>query len=264
MTAAKIKLKDYLVAAGIAETSERAEALVLGGYIYVDGQPARSSGQVVRPDNCVTVHGLKQYVGRGALKLEHALDVFDIQVSRRVCADIGASTGGFTQILLKAGASKVFAVDVAYGELAWSLRKDPRVVVLERTNARLLDALPQKVSVVTVDVSFISLALILPKVPGWLEEHGPRDIIVLVKPQFETPAENVPEGGIVRDPRLHRAAVEKIADCAKHLHFPVRGLAPSPIEGAEGNREFLLWLQPGTGDDGDLSEMFNRAGLGGS
>lgn len=192
------------------------------------------------------------YVSRGGIKLEHALKEFRIDVAGKTCLDIGASTGGFTDCLLQHGATKVYAVDVGYGILAWKLRKDPRVVVVERTNARYLDksrvmpCLPAgrgHVSTVTMDVSFISLSKIFPAVYNLLEDHG--EVVALIKPQFEAKREEVERGGIVRDEAVRKRVVEKVKKEAETAGFTVKGTTPSPIEGADGNVEYFLFLERG-------------------
>lgn len=183
------------------------------------------------------------YVSRGGIKLEHALKEFKIDVSGKTCLDVGASTGGFTDCLLQHGAAKVYAVDVGYGILAWKLRKDPRVVVVERTNARYLDKsrVTGHVSTVTMDVSFISLSKIFPAVYNLLEDHG--EVVALIKPQFEAKREEVERGGIVRDEAVRKRVVEKVKKEAEAAGFTVKGVTPSPIEGADGNVEYFIHLE---------------------
>jgi len=186
------------------------------------------------------------YVSRGGLKLEAALDSFAVQVAGAVAADVGASTGGFTDCLLQRGASKVYAIDVGYGQLAWRLRQHPRVVVMERVNVRYLESQPEPIDLATVDVSFISLELVLPSVMGWLEPAG--DIIALIKPQFEAGRAEVGRGGVVKDPEIHRAVLGKILDWALDHGLTVRDLMASPLKGPAGNVEFLAHLSKGRGE----------------
>ncbi|QIA27099.1 TlyA family RNA methyltransferase [Thermaerobacter sp. PB12/4term] len=243
-----IRLDQLLVERGYFPTRNRARAAILAGRVRVNGQVVDKAGAAVSPDARIEVAGDPiPYVSRGGLKLEHALRAFDLEaaVAGVVAADIGASTGGFTDCLLQHGARRVYAIDVGYGQLAWRLRQDPRVVVMERVNARYLSpgVLPEAVELVTVDVSFISLRLILPAVRGILVPGG--GVIALVKPQFEAGPGDVGKGGIVRDPAVHRRVLAEVAAAADQLGFTLLGLAASPILGADGNREFLaLWRAP--------------------
>lgn len=244
----KVRLDVLMVSRGLSASRDRAKALVLAGGVRVDGRQADKAGQLV-PDTAAVelVQPDHPYVGRGGLKLAHALDVFGIDVTGRDTLDIGASTGGFTDVLLRRGARSVVALDVGHGQLAWSLRVDPRVVVIERVNARTLtpEQLPEThraFGLVTVDVSFISLRLILPVVPPLLTPDG--EIVVLVKPQFEAGREEVGRGGIVRDAAVQQRVVREIQAHAHDLGLVTAGAAQSPVEGADGNREFLLHLRP--------------------
>jgi 23S rRNA (cytidine1920-2'-O)/16S rRNA (cytidine1409-2'-O)-methyltransferase len=215
--------------------------------VRVRGLPARKAGEIVRQDDPVELETPDHpYVGRGGVKLAHALDAFGIAVETRAALDIGASTGGFTDVLLRRGAARVVALDVGHGQLDWSLRQDPRVTVLERVNARTLtpDALPEgarRFGLVVIDVSFISLAYIFPVVPPLLDAGA--DIVALVKPQFEAGRDEVGRGGIVRDPAVHERVVESVTAAADKVGLGRVGQTPSPIEGAEGNREFFLHLR---------------------
>ena len=242
----KSRLDLLLVARGLVATRERARALILAGDVTVNGAPATKAGAAI--DDAADIR-LKQpdhpWVGRGGLKLDHALAVFNIDVAGRQALDIGSSTGGFTDVLLARGASHVVAVDVGDNQLDWRLRTDPRVLCLERVNARYLTAaaLPaafRTFDVVTIDVSFISLRHILPVVPALLVATG--HVVALVKPQFEAGRSEVGSGGIVRDPEVHARVIESITDAAHQLGLRRLGLEPSPITGAEGNREFLMLL----------------------
>ena len=243
----KARLDALLVERGLVATRERARALILAGEVRVDGRVATKAGTAVADDAEVTLTSPDHpYVGRGGLKLAHALDVFSLDVSGRRGLDIGASTGGFTDVLLQRGAERVVALDVGHGQLDWKIRSDPRVVTLERVNARGLtpvDLPPglQSFGIVTIDVSFISLRHILPVVPALLEPAG--DVVALVKPQFEARREEVGKGGIIRDEAIHARVVAEVSAAADTLGLRRAGLADSPITGMEGNREFLLHLR---------------------
>jgi 23S rRNA (cytidine1920-2'-O)/16S rRNA (cytidine1409-2'-O)-methyltransferase len=236
-----------LVERGLAATRERARALILAGQVRINGQTANKAGAAVPPEATVTLDAPDHpYVGRGGIKLAHALDEFGLSPAGKAVLDIGASTGGFTDVLLQRGAAVVVALDVGHGQLDWKLRNDPRVVVLERTNARTLtpEQLPERVrqfAMVTVDVSFISLRQILPVIPPLLEPGG--DVITLVKPQFEAGREDVGKGGIVRDVEVQQRVVEAVTTAAAQLGLTRAGLIESPITGMEGNREFLIHLR---------------------
>jgi 23S rRNA (cytidine1920-2'-O)/16S rRNA (cytidine1409-2'-O)-methyltransferase len=242
----KTRLDVAMVERGLAPTRERARALVLAGHVTINGKAARKAGDPVKSSDEIALREPDHpYVGRGGLKLAHALDAFAIDPRGRHALDIGASTGGFTDVLLQRGAASVVALDVGHGQIDWKLRTDPRVIVLEGVNARSLTArqLPEEhrtFDIVTIDVSFISLRHILPVVPPLLRAGS--HVIALVKPQFEAGREEVGAGGIVRDPAVHERVVAEIAAAADTVGLKRRGLVPSPIEGAEGNREFLLHL----------------------
>jgi 23S rRNA (cytidine1920-2'-O)/16S rRNA (cytidine1409-2'-O)-methyltransferase len=239
------RLDVWLAENGLADSREKAQALVMAGRVSVDGAPATKPGARVRESSAVVVAPGPAHVGRGALKLAGALDVFAVDPRGRTAVDIGASTGGFTETLLARGARVVYAVDVGRGQLHEKLRADPRVIVRERTNARALSSrdVPEPCRLAVVDVSFISVARILPALRGILEPGA--DAVVLVKPQFEVGRRDVGRGGIVRDPDLHRAAVRAAATSAQAAGFAVRGACPSPVPGMEGNREFFLHLVAG-------------------
>jgi 23S rRNA (cytidine1920-2'-O)/16S rRNA (cytidine1409-2'-O)-methyltransferase len=247
----KTRLDALLVARGLAQSRERARALVLAGEVEVNGRPATKSGVSVDESASVTLRAPDHpWVGRGGLKLAHALEVFDIPVAGKHALDIGASTGGFTHVLLERGAARVVALDVGQGQLDWKLRQDPRVVVLEGVNARYLDPdqLPadlRRFDVVTIDVSFISLRLILPAVMPLVSDDG--RVVALVKPQFEAGRDEVGKGGIVRDPEVHERVINEVADRAHQVGLERVAIEPSPITGAEGNREFFLLLAPAAG-----------------
>ena len=245
-----VRLDTLLVERGLAASRERARALILAGSVRVNGQPASKAGTSVAIDADVTVATADHpYVGRGGLKLAHALDTFGIEVPGRTALDIGASTGGFTDVLLQRGAAHVTALDVGHGQLDWKIRSDPRVDVVERVNARTLTAaaLPPgraPFDIVTIDVSFISLRHILPVVPPLTRDDA--DVIALVKPQFEAGREEVGKGGIVRDAGVQARVVDEVTAAADALGLGRAGSTESPIAGMEGNREFLLHLRRDT------------------
>ncbi len=238
-----VRLDTLLHSRGLAPSRERARRLILAGQVFVGGQRVDKAGARVDESAEVEVRRGLPFVSRGGLKLAHALNAFGIDPSGRVAADVGASTGGFTDCLLQRGTAKVYAIDVGYGQLDWSLRQDPRVVVMERTNARHLEALPEPVSLVTIDVSFISLELILPRVRRWLVPGG--EVVALIKPQFEAGPERVGKGGVVRDPDVHRDVLQAMLSWARENDWRVLGLTRSPITGPKGNVEFLAWLGVG-------------------
>jgi 23S rRNA (cytidine1920-2'-O)/16S rRNA (cytidine1409-2'-O)-methyltransferase len=229
---------------GLAPSREQARRMIMAGEVRVDGQVADKPGTRVSPTAEITAEAGPPYVSRGGLKLERALDEFGISPAGCVVADVGASTGGFTDLWLQRGAAKVYAIDVGYGQLAWTLRQDPRVVVMERTNARHLEALPEPVQLASVDVSFISLALILPRIYSWLEEGG--QAVALIKPQFEAGAEHVGKGGVVRSRQTHLDVLKRVISDAVVGGWRVLGLIRSPITGPAGNVEFLVWLGKGS------------------
>lgn len=240
----KTRLDVLLVDRGLEESRQRAQAVIMSGVVYVNGQKADKPGMAVSPEVKLEVRGDRlPYVSRGGLKLEKAMKSFPIRLEGAVCGDIGASTGGFTDCMLQNGAAKVYAVDVGRGQLAWKLRNDPRVVCLERTNARYLsrEQVPEELAFASVDVSFISLALILPPLAALLAEGG--QVVSLVKPQFEAGREKVGKKGVVRDPAVHLEVLERFLDHARAAGLTVRGLTYSPIRGPEGNIEYLGYLQ---------------------
>ncbi|GIV97108.1 MAG: TlyA family rRNA (cytidine-2'-O)-methyltransferase [Herpetosiphonaceae bacterium] len=248
---AKQRLDVLLVERGLAESRAKAQALILAGAVLVNGQVRTKAGELIAPEVAVEVRAALPYVSRGGLKLAHALDVFGIDVSGLKALDVGACTGGFTDVLLQLGAARVYAIDVGYGQLDWRLRQDERVVVLERTNIRHLEALPDGTlaDCGAVDVSFISLRLVLPAMQRLLKPDG--WIVALIKPQFEAGPEQVGKGGIVRDPRVHREVLRDVLSFAKERGMRPAGLVRSPIQGAEGNIEFLAWLR----QDRDAPEL---------
>ena len=237
----KLRLDLWMVGHGLTHTREKAQALIMAGEVTLNGQKALKSSQMADDDSRVEVLSKLRYASRGGLKLEAALAQFEIDVTNYICADFGASTGGFTDCLLQAGAARVHAIDVGTGQLDWKLRNDPRVVVREGINARYLDLddLGEPVDLAVCDVSFISATLILPAMVRVLKPESGR-IVLLVKPQFEVGKGQVGKGGIVRDPAQHSEVCEKLRTCAEGLGFRTN-LMESPITGAEGNREFLLY-----------------------
>ena len=251
----RVRLDSLLAERGLFASRTRAAAAVIAGHVHVGRGRARAvkPGQLVAFDVELSVDAPPPYVSRGGIKLANALDAFGLDVEGRRCLDVGASTGGFTDCLLQRGAARVAAVDVAYGELAWALREDPRVTVIERTNARALrpEALPYAPDVIAIDVSFISLRKVLPAVLATAAERF--DCLAMVKPQFEVGRERVGKGGVVRDPALRREAVAGVAACADSLGCSVLGFAPSGLPGPKGNLETFAWLAEGGRDAGDWS-----------
>jgi 23S rRNA (cytidine1920-2'-O)/16S rRNA (cytidine1409-2'-O)-methyltransferase len=239
----KERVDVLLVEMGLVESRSMAQRVIMAGQVQADGQRVHKASQRYGSDVQLTVTELPRFVSRGGEKLEAALNAFPIEVENAVCADIGSSTGGFTDCLLQHGAEKVYAIDVGKGLLHWTLRGDPRIVLLEEVNARYLDSLPESVRIVTIDAAFISLELLLPQARKWLGEPG--DVIALVKPQFEAGAELVGKGGIVKDPEVHRMVLQSVINIAIGYGLPPQGLIRSPIKGAKGNVEFLLWMRTG-------------------
>jgi 23S rRNA (cytidine1920-2'-O)/16S rRNA (cytidine1409-2'-O)-methyltransferase len=241
---AKQRLDKLLVERGLAETRTKAQAMIMAGQVLVEEQRIDKPGQHINPDANIRIKGDQlRYVSRGGLKLEAGLTEFGVDPSGKTCIDIGASTGGFTDCLLQHEAKAVWAIDVGRNQLAWRIRQDPRVSVIEGINARYLEAdqFETPFDLATIDVSFISLEKILPAVSGILRKGA--DVIALVKPQFEVGKGEVGKGGIVKDPVKHRDVIERITAAARSMGFGVAGLVESPILGAEGNREFLLHLR---------------------
>ena len=236
----KPRLDRLLVERGLAATREKAQALIMAGEVLVDGRKAQKPGQAVSPESRIEVLEQPPFVSRAGQKLNAALDHFAVRVAGRICLDVGASTGGFTDCLLQRGAARVHAVDVGSGQLDWKIRNDPRVVVHEKLNARYLrgEDIGEPVDLAVCDVSFISVTLILPAVTPLLRPGG--EMVILVKPQFEVGKGQVGKGGIVREPELQQAACRRVDDTARLLGFET-GIVESPILGAEGNREFLLY-----------------------
>jgi len=246
----KIRLDLLLVERGLVESRSQAQRLVMAGLVRVDGQVELSSSAGISPQATISVEGGPRYVSRGGEKLEAALQAFAVPVSGMVCADVGASTGGFTDCLLQHGAGKVYAIDVGRGILDWKLRQNHRVVVMEGSNARYLKMLPQVVGLVTIDVSFISLKVILPVVKDWFFtetkniERSQATVIALVKPQFEAGRRQVGRGkGVIRDTATHRQVLLEVLNYASQVGYALRGLIRSPLTGPKGNIEFLAWLE---------------------
>lgn len=251
-----VRLDLALVERGLAETRSRARALILAGDVLVNGQKEVRAGHNVQLADELSLKERPRFVSRGGEKLAHALETFPVPVEGMITTDLGASTGGFTDCLLQRGAAKVYAVDVGYGQIDDRLRHDPRVIVMERTNARYLDDLPEPVDLVVIDVSFISLQLIFPVVTRILRPDG--WCVPLIKPQFEAGREEVGKGGVVRDPATHRAVLERVTADAAANGLATIGLTASPLLGPAGNVEFLAALRFG-GEPGDLGAMIDRA-----
>jgi len=239
----KERLDLLLVQRGLAESRQQAQRLIIAGQICVSDQVADKPGMRVPVDAHLALAERLPYVSRGGSKLAAALDAFGLDVAGWTVADVGASTGGFTDCLLQRGAARVYAIDVGHGQLAWKLQQDARVVVLDRTNARYLERLAEAVHLATIDASFISLRLIVPAVMGWLRPAG--QIVALIKPQFEAGREQVGKGGVVRDPAVHRAVLAALVDWTAGQGLGLMGLIRSPLLGPAGNVEFLAHWVPG-------------------
>lgn len=253
----KVRLDVLLFERGLVESREVGRRLIMAGEVLVDDRPATKPGASVRSDVDVRLKRKPRFVSRGGEKLAAALARFEIDPAGRVCADVGASTGGFTDCLLQSGAARVFAIDVGYGQLAWALREDMRVVVMERTNARYLESLPEPIDFVCADASFISLKLLLPVIHGWLTPGG--QVVTLVKPQFEAGKGKVGKGGVVRDPIIHTEVLLALAAFAQEEAFAVMGIMPSPLRGPSGNIEFLMWLGSAPAPRPDISRWIEDA-----
>lgn len=268
----KVRLDVLLVERGLAESRAKAQAMIMAGQVRVAGQVTLKPATVISNDSILTIDSGPRFVSRGGEKLDAALEAFGVDVTGSVCADVGASTGGFADCLLQRGAAKVYAIDVGKGILHWKLRNDPRVVVMEETNARFVESLPEQVSLVTVDASFISLKILLPVVKDWTplrlppysekmggEQEG--GIIALIKPQFEAGKKDVSRGdGVIRDPEIHRQVLLDVLGFAQGEGFRVRGLIKSPLLGPKGNVEFLVWLSQASVEEKgeELSSMVKR------
>ena len=242
MSAKKLRIDTLLVERGLVESRAQAQRLVMAGQVRADGQVVAKPASMVAVDASLEIVQGPRYVSRGGQKLEAALEAFQVQVGGRTCADVGASTGGFTDCLLQHGAARVYAIDVGRGILHWKLRQDRRVVVKEDTNARYLQRLPEPVEVITIDASFISLKILLPVIKGWFGERG-GEAIVLIKPQFEAGRSHTARGeGVIRDPEIHRQVLQDLLEFAQLETYAVRGLIRSPLLGPKGNAEFLAHL----------------------
>ena len=271
----KVRLDVLLVERGLAESRAKAQAMIMAGQVRIADQVALKPATAVLPDSVLTVDSGPRFVSRGGEKLDAALEVFALDVTGFVCADVGASTGGFTDCLLQRGAAKVYAIDVGKGILHWKLRNDPRVVVMEETNARFVESLPEPVSLVTVDASFISLKILLPVIKKWIfpffdqvqdrlsvaDERGEKKeatVIALIKPQFEAGRKDVARGdGVIRDPEIHKQVLLDVLSYAQNEGFQIHGLIKSPLFGPKGNAEFLVWL--GKEEiDVDIEELVGR------
>lgn len=240
----KQRLDVALTERGLASTRQKAQALIMAGSVLVNKAPITKAGAFVMAADEITLRGEEiPYVSRGGLKMAGAITAFpELNIKGQICMDVGASTGGFTDCLLQHGAAKVYAIDVGYGQLAWKLRQDERVVVIERTNIRYMetDKMPEKAALAVTDVSFISLKLVLPAMLPFIEPYG--QIMALIKPQFEVGKDQLPKGGVVRDPALHEAVVADIRAFAESIGLVWRDCVPSPILGPKGNREFLTFI----------------------
>ena len=251
----KVRLDVLLTERGLAESRAKAQALIMAGQVRVNGQTALKPATTLDPSVTLTVDSGPRFVSRGGEKLDAALEAFQIDVKDLVCADVGASTGGFTDCMLQRGAAKVYAIDVGKGILHWKLRNDPRVIVMEETNARFVESLPEKISLVTIDASFISLKILLPVVKKWftplqlppfsLKMGGEQEggVVALIKPQFEAGKKDVARGdGVIRDPDIHKQVLRDVLTFAHAEGLAVRGLIRSPLLGPKGNKEFLTRL----------------------
>jgi len=236
---------------GLAPSREKARAMIMAGEVVVADRVIDKPGTQIDANSVITIKGKPRFVSRGGEKLAAALHDFQLDVSERICADVGASTGGFTDCLLQNGAARVYAIDVGYGQLDYTLRQDARVVVMERTNARYLTELPEPIGLAVADASFISLRLLLPAIKGWITPQS--DVITLIKPQFEAGKRDVGKGGVVKDSAIHTRVLKEILTFSHEQGFAIRGLTTSPIKGPAGNIEFLAWLGWGTLPDADTT-----------
>ena len=249
----KERLDIQIVERGLAESRQKAKAYIMAGVVYVNGMKEDKAGLKVKRGATIEVREKMRYVSRGGLKLEKAMQQFPIKIEDKVCMDVGASTGGFTDCMLQNGAAKVYSVDVGYGQFAWKLRQDPRVVCMEKTNIRYLqpEQLEDKIAFCSIDVSFISLTKVLAPILALLEDEA--EIVALIKPQFEAGREQVEKHGVVRNPKVHEAVIHQIWEYALSLGLKVYGLSYSPIKGPEGNIEYLIYLKR-TGEDDLLNK----------
>lgn len=254
--APRIRLDQHLVDIGLLETRSRARAMILAGDVLVNGIPETRAGHPVLEKDDITLRQKPRFVSRGGEKLDHALEVFEIDATNMVVADLGASTGGFSDCLLQRGAARIYAVDVGHGQLDLRVRDNPRVVVMEKTNARFIETLPEQVDLVVIDVSFISLSLMFPVVAKILKPGGV--CVPLIKPQFEAGRDEIGKGGVIRDPAIHRLVLERTIVLAQTNGLATVGLVASPLQGPAGNIEFLAKLER-NGTDGDISSLVNAA-----
>lgn len=261
----KVRVDHLLVERGLAESRNQAQRLVMAGQVRANGQIVSKPSTTMPVEAVLTVDQRPAYVSRGGEKLQAALQAFAVDPAGKVCADVGASTGGFTDCLLQNEAAKVYAIDVGQGILHWKLRTDPRVVVMEDTNARFQEGLPEAIELVTIDASFISLKLLLPVIKGWFRpvsiaaggEGG--DVIALVKPQFEAGRSETARGeGVIRDPAVHRQVLQEVSSFALAQGYNIRGLLRSPLLGPKGNTEFLAWMSYPSPQIDDLEAMINK------
>ena len=253
---ARERLDEAVTRLGLAPTRSKARAMIMAGDVLVNGLPSLQAGTAVKANDEISLKARPRFVSRGGEKLDHALNAFGVDVTGFACADLGASTGGFTDCLLQRGASRVYAVDVGYGQIDQRLRDDPRVVVEERVNARYLESLPEPVNLVVIDVSFISLSLILPVAVRLLIENG--ICVPLVKPQFEAGRKDVGKGGVVRDRAIHRRVLDEVAGYAAANGFTLCGVTTSPITGPAGNVEFLMDLRKGVDSLNEPASMIEK------
>ena len=256
---ARVRIDRLLVDRGLVESREQAARYILAGEVFADSKRVDKAGALVAPEATVELQGRSPYVSRGGEKLVHALEAFQVKVAGRVCLDVGSSTGGFTDCLLQRGAARVYAIDVGTAQLDARLRKDPRVVVMEQTNARALDPriFGDQPTLAVIDVAFISLEKILPSAFGVLAPRG--EVVALVKPQFEVGREKVGKGGVVREPALHRASVARLARFAVLRGWHVLGVTASPLRGPKGNREFFLHCSSHGRTASDLESMIDKS-----
>ncbi|MBQ7667800.1 MAG: TlyA family RNA methyltransferase [Clostridia bacterium] len=256
----KQRLDTLLVEKGFFPSREKAKASIMAGVVFVDNQKVDKAGEEVKVEAIIEVReNICPYVSRGGLKLEKAVNEFNLILSGKICMDMGASTGGFTDCMLKNGAVKVYAVDVGYGQLDWKLRTDERVVCMERTNVRYLteNEITEKLDFVSIDVSFISLTKVLPVAYNLTKETG--EVVALIKPQFEARREQVGKKGVIKDPLVHKEVIEKVIDFSKELGFKIKNLSFSPIKGPEGNIEFLLYLSKQEENEYDVDSVVKSA-----
>jgi len=266
----KVRLDVLLVERGLADSRAKAQAMIMAGQVRVADQVALKPATAVQADSHLTIDSGPRFVSRGGEKLDSALEAFAINVTDFVCADVGASTGGFTDCMLQRGASKVYAIDVGKGILHWKLRNDPRVFVMEETNARYVESLPEQIDLVTVDASFISLKILLPVIKKWTSPSplaplplGEGNVVALIKPQFEAGKKDVSRGdGVIRDPEIHKQVLLDVLTFAQSAGFGIRGLIKSPLLGPKGNAEFLVWLDMNTNqDESDLDGLIRKLGI---